>query len=413
VIKSINSCFLAILLIILIFSFSFADSLQVSSPKDKTVTTAVRTLIEGSATGISEISINNTKAGVEENVFKAVAILRPGKNLISILAVYSGGGKETRDIRILKIVTYDDIEKLYGRYPHWAKPQILSLATLGIIEGYPDNTFQPNRPISRGELATWVARAKGLKAAKPEEDVFFDVPKEHWRAPYIKAVTDMGIMPALSKEMFGIDVNISRSDAVMVFVRAFNISSAASMTKSPFTDVPENSKAAAYIYSAYKKGFLIGIKGKKFEPERSIKRAEVAMVLSRPNSIKESKAILYDFEKGYTAARYCRIGTKPVIKKIVVTPLRQVPDGKTPVKISADVFDAQGRSDISSVWANITALGGPNNAKMNLTEKGLYEISFIVPSTTQKGEKTIIVKVSDKSGLTADGVVKFTVIGEK
>ena len=42
---------------------------------------------------------------------------------------------------------------------HWAYQSIEQLVQLGIIEGYPDGTFRPNRTMTRAEFAQAIARA--------------------------------------------------------------------------------------------------------------------------------------------------------------------------------------------------------------------------------------------------------------
>jgi len=137
------------------------------------------------------------------------------------------------------------------------------------------------------------------------------------------------------------------------------------------------------------------------------------VLISRLSNIKDMKTSLYDFEKGYTSYQFSKISTKPVINKVAAEPSKIAADGKTPLRLSADVTDAQGKTDISQVWADITPLGGPNNAKMNLMATGFFEITFIMTTETVPGEKTITVKALDKSGLRSENSVKILVIKEK
>jgi len=48
---------------------------------------------------------------------------------------------------------------------HWGKNEIEQLATAGVIWGYPDGTFQPNKKLTRAEFAAIVAAAKHLEPA--------------------------------------------------------------------------------------------------------------------------------------------------------------------------------------------------------------------------------------------------------
>ena len=406
---------LALSMIFISFTAIALVNLEVISPQDKLKTLSTRATIDGKALGAKTVDVNGTNVGMEKAArFYAVALLKPGKNVVLITAKYPGEEKLAKKIRVLRIVTCDDIEKLFKGRQHWAKQQVLTLMTLGIIEGYPDNMFLPGRPLSRGEFATWLARAKQLKKPKLDEDVFFDVPKEHWRAPFIKAVVDAGYMSGVKGEMFAIGQNISRKDAVVAVAKA-NKLIPTRLNRSPFSDVPTDLTDAAYIFSAYNKGWVIGYPGKtrRFEPQKDMTRGETAVLLSRLSNIKDMRISLYDFEQGYTAYQLCRISTKPLINRVAAEPGRIAADGMTPLKLSADVTDAQGKADISQVWADITSLGGPNNAKMNLMESGLYEIGFIMTTETVPGEKNITVKALDKSGLRSESSVKIQVIKEK
>ena len=409
----------ALLIVISIIFLSFIafalEKFEIISPKDKVKTLSTRATIDGTAVGAETVDINGTKVKMERgNRFYAVALLRPGKNVVLVTAKFPGEEKLAKKIRVLRIVTCDDIEKLIKGRQHWAKQQVLTLMTLGIIEGYPDNMFLPDRPLSRGEFATWLARAKQLKNPKLDEDVFFDVPKEHWRAQFIKAVVDEGYMSAVTGEVFEINRNISRKDAVVAVAKASKLIPTR-LNRSPFSDVPPDLSDAAYIFSAYNKGWVIGYPGnvRKFEPQKDMTRGEIAVLISRLSNIKDMKTALYDFEKGYTSYQFSRISTRPIINKVEAEPNKIAADGKTPLKLSADVTDAQGKTDISQVWADITSLGGPNNAKMNLMASGFYEITFTMTTETVPGEKNITVKALDKSGLRSENSVKITVIKEK
>jgi tetratricopeptide (TPR) repeat protein len=59
----------------------------------------------------------------------------------------------------------------------WAVTEIQTVAGLGLVEGFPNHTFRPGAPVSRGDLAVSLARlsrllgARGAQAAVPVSDV--------------------------------------------------------------------------------------------------------------------------------------------------------------------------------------------------------------------------------------------------
>lgn len=72
---------------------------------------------------------------------------------------------------------FEDIEEIWGIVPMekikltdiencWAKEDIEYLIELGLIKGYEDNTFRPDAPITRAEMATMLARAVRYLADK-------------------------------------------------------------------------------------------------------------------------------------------------------------------------------------------------------------------------------------------------------
>lgn len=78
---------------------------------------------------------------------------------------------------------------------HWAQGAIETVLSLGIAGGYPDEFFGPDQLITRAEFvrmiveAGWIAPAK--KSAKP---TFKDVGREHWAYPYVEASAAAGIV---------------------------------------------------------------------------------------------------------------------------------------------------------------------------------------------------------------------------
>ena len=223
-------------------------------PQDKTKTFSEILMLRGQVEGKGELKVNGRAIKVgEDGTFACGLVLNPGKNLVEVRREEQG-----QKLRVLKLVSFPDIEELYDGKKHWARGQIVYLATLGIIEGEPDGNFYPGRAISRGEFATWVARAKKLPLPSLTEDVFFDVPKEHWRAPYIKAVVEAGLMVPFSKDIFGIDEPISRREAAEVAIKTEGLGIVKKIVPL-FKDVPKEEKGAEPIYTAWERGLVIGI----------------------------------------------------------------------------------------------------------------------------------------------------------
>ncbi|NLD18349.1 MAG: S-layer homology domain-containing protein [Tissierellia bacterium] len=70
---------------------------------------------------------------------------------------------------------------------HWAEKAINQAYANGRIQGYPDGTFKPNNPITRAEAATILNRMferkvteEGMRKHRNEIHKFTDLTTEHW-----------------------------------------------------------------------------------------------------------------------------------------------------------------------------------------------------------------------------------------
>lgn len=376
--------------------------LSLANPKDKLITfdEIVRLQVKTNAPAIKVNEIKFRPDG--EGNFTCGLVLHRGKNFVSV----SDGGDE-KNIRILRLITYPDIEEEYNGKKHWARAQIVYLSALGMIEGYPDGNFHPANPVSRSEFSTWLAKAKKLPV-EPNltVDPFFDVPKEHWRAPYVKAVTDAGYLSPYSKHSFGLDDPISRREAAEMIVRSEGLGTATKITQL-FRDVPKEEKGSVPIYTAHEGGLVIGVSSKLpiYDPERALTRAEAAMLISRFTIAQNGIRYLYSFDNGYLPATYCRLEIAPVITGLTVEP------GKTPInqtstiKLRARLASREAFAPIAKVKADLSPIGGQPDAEMfndgthgdETAGDDLYSLNFSF-TPQQSGQFLLGVVATDQLG---------------
>jgi hypothetical protein len=72
---------------------------------------------------------------------------------------------------------------------HWAKDAIQSLTAAGIIGGYADGTFRPDKLLTRAELVTLLNRLIGLVSVADVARSWSDVSESHWAFNDIEAAT--------------------------------------------------------------------------------------------------------------------------------------------------------------------------------------------------------------------------------
>lgn len=102
----------------------------------------------------------------------------------------------------------------------WYSPAVNAICAAGLVDGYPDGTYRPNRAVSRSELVTVLFRA-WAGDADPDRDAagFFDVPQDHWASSYILLARAMGWVDGYPDGSFRPDQSVTRAEAVVVLNR--------------------------------------------------------------------------------------------------------------------------------------------------------------------------------------------------
>jgi hypothetical protein len=361
----VPSLWLWFFLALMIVFPAWAASFEITSPQDHLVTYDEVVMLKGRATGYSTVKVNGNTIDIGYNGrFSAGLFLTPGKNYVSVEFMGRGGQKKVVGRKILYLLAPRDILELKKSDPtRYSIKPIIYLTTLGVIEAYPDNNFSPKGWLLKGEFATWICKLKGIRTVPPEDDPAYDVPREHWRAPFIKACLDRGYMEKYSEELFGMNDGMLRSAAVKTIMRLEEGTAPAAL-ETIFSDVPVVHTDAKEIYAAWKKRWIEGIskRYRLFDPDRYITREEAATLLARLPSLKGKISNLVDFSSGYGAGVFAQVNTPPKIVKFLVEPQTVSAAQSLPVLLKAEIADRQGYADVSTVKVDLSSLGGPPDA---------------------------------------------------
>lgn len=118
---------------------------------------------------------------------------------------------EVRDGAFTTFNSYSDVA--YGK---WYNNPISTMSALGIITGYPDGTFKPNKPITRAEFAAIAARFDETQSGKSA--TFSDV-IGHWAAKEIGIAYYNDWIKGYPDGTFKPDQNITRAEAMTLINR--------------------------------------------------------------------------------------------------------------------------------------------------------------------------------------------------
>jgi len=173
------------------------------------------------------------------------------------------------------IPVYTDISK------HWARNDIQLLAILGLLKGYPDGTFRPDKSITRAEFSAVLDRAIKLTTTINEsskKESFQDVSEKDWFYQYIVTLEGRGnINPDHYPKLLLIPNRpIPRQEMVVWLAKEIE----AEATTKTFVDekairFPRQVKKVAEV------GLVKGFPDGTFRPMGSTTRAEAASIIVR------------------------------------------------------------------------------------------------------------------------------------
>lgn len=105
---------------------------------------------------------------------------------------------------------------------HWAKPYIDALTARGVLNGLPDGTFAPDRPLNRAELATQIANAFAMPAQNSGK-AFGDLAVDYWATEPINQAVMMGFMTGYPESEFRPDEVVSRLQVLVALATGLSL----------------------------------------------------------------------------------------------------------------------------------------------------------------------------------------------
>ena len=154
----------------------------------------------------------------------------------------------------------------------WWSKAYNNMSRLGYINGDEYGNFNPDKAITRAEMAAIIARITRVHGQYPD---FTDVPESAWYRNNVRDVAYAGFFDGYDGGKFNPDGYITRAEAAAVISRVFP---GRGDGKSPFSDsVP--AWAEPYVAAVAKDGIMNGYDDGTFRPQNNITRAETAVML--------------------------------------------------------------------------------------------------------------------------------------
>jgi hypothetical protein len=165
---------------------------------------------------------------------------------------------------------------------YWARPFIEKLAELKTIEGFPDGTFQPDKPITRAELAAAIDKAFP-NGTNNTNLAFKDITAGSEQAKSIDGAIGSGFMKGYPEGVFQPDKQVTRLQTLVALATGLKLQTIQQPADilALFQDGKEVPKwATKQIAAATDKGLVVGYPDVKLlDPNRPATRGEIAVML--------------------------------------------------------------------------------------------------------------------------------------
>ncbi|MBO0601180.1 S-layer homology domain-containing protein [Sporosarcina sp. E16_3] len=177
----------------------------------------------------------------------------------------------------VKIPSFSDVKNIES---HHFYESVRSLASRGIVKGYPDGTFKPYQSVTRGQIASVLAQSLGLDTKNVKNPGFKDVKVTDPHYGAIAALVEAGIVNGYNDNTFKPGGSLTRAHIAKMISIGFNLEEA-KLINSPFTDVKAKHWFANYVQALITNEITTGTTPTTFEPNAFVTRGQMASLIVR------------------------------------------------------------------------------------------------------------------------------------
>ena len=161
---------------------------------------------------------------------------------------------------------------------HWAAAAINAGVAKGFINGYTDNTFKPNNPVTRAEFSKMINVAVGISNIQSAS--FTDVRSSDWFYPEIRKALAAGYISGYLDNSFKPNGSVTRQEAAVMIASIIPTAG----TAPSLGGLTDNGSIAVWaragVSKVFAKGYMTGDNQNRYQPLKSLTRAEAATILS-------------------------------------------------------------------------------------------------------------------------------------
>jgi Tol biopolymer transport system component len=180
----------------------------------------------------------------------------------------------------------------------WAYREVMACVDASIVQGYSDDTYHPEREVTRDQMSVYIARAlaggDGHMPIASGEPTFTDIGADFWAYQSIEYCAAAGIVQGYDDNTYRADLAVTRDQMAVYIARAIadpvgeqGLAEYTGPASPTFTDVPTDYWAYRYIEYAQEHDIVHGYSGGRYQPELTVTRDQMAVYIQRALNLEE------------------------------------------------------------------------------------------------------------------------------
>ncbi len=167
---------------------------------------------------------------------------------------------------------------------HWSVQVVEEAAAMGLLSGYTDGSFKPDRFMTRLEAISIIIRAMGLDEEAKSislKDSDIELPKGMtWGQEYLAEAVHQGLLAKNYVAALKYNESITRAEVATLIAVSLGLKGEAEdLTFSDSSSIISDYKS--YVAGVTKAGIMSGIGNNEFGPTQGMKRGQMAALLSK------------------------------------------------------------------------------------------------------------------------------------
>jgi hypothetical protein len=220
----------------------------------------------------------------------------PANDPVAVRVLFPDGSVVThRDVSLNMQIEIRDVgsDRVFESFPDvpldsWAYGHIEGCVAAGVVAGYDDARYHGDWPVTRDQMAVYVARVlAGGDEGVPEfggAPRFPDVPTGHWALKHVEYAAEAAVVSGYEDGYYHPEYQVDRGQMAVYMARAVAGGDGNVPTPSgpaTFPDVPDTSWAYRHVEYCVSEGVVQGYDDGCYHPELVVTRDQMAVYVAR------------------------------------------------------------------------------------------------------------------------------------